>query len=177
MHFVPFCDYFPEIGLEETRCFTILSDEKLPKDMYCLMESYCSNPECDCRRVMFSVVTENSEEPLAIINYGWEKTKFYEKWVGLQGNETFEELKGPVLNSSSHQSELAPYILEVISSEILTDKSFLKRLKKHYKMFKQALSGHGEVKKMENLKRIGRNDPCPCGSGKKYKKCCLKKNS
>ena len=23
--------------------------------------------------------------------------------------------------------------------------------------------------------RIGRNDPCPCGSGKKYKKCCLGK--
>ena len=36
---------------------------------------------------------------------------------------------------------------------------------------------------MENMKRrqcskmskIGRNDPCPCGSGKKYKKCCLNK--
>ncbi len=24
-------------------------------------------------------------------------------------------------------------------------------------------------------KKIGRNAPCPCGSGKKYKKCCLKK--
>ena len=23
--------------------------------------------------------------------------------------------------------------------------------------------------------RVGRNDPCPCGSGKKFKKCCLKK--
>jgi hypothetical protein len=23
--------------------------------------------------------------------------------------------------------------------------------------------------------KIGRNDPCPCGSGKKYKKCCMKK--
>lgn len=23
--------------------------------------------------------------------------------------------------------------------------------------------------------KIGRNDPCPCGSGKKYKKCCLNK--
>jgi hypothetical protein len=23
------------------------------------------------------------------------------------------------------------------------------------------------------LRHIGRNDPCPCGSGKKYKKCCL----
>ncbi len=22
--------------------------------------------------------------------------------------------------------------------------------------------------------RVGRNDPCPCGSGKKYKRCCLK---
>jgi len=23
------------------------------------------------------------------------------------------------------------------------------------------------------IKKIGRNEPCPCGSGKKYKKCCL----
>jgi len=23
--------------------------------------------------------------------------------------------------------------------------------------------------------KLGRNDPCPCGSGKKYKKCCLLK--
>ncbi len=23
-------------------------------------------------------------------------------------------------------------------------------------------------------KKIGRNDPCPCGSGKKYKQCCMK---
>ena len=31
-----------------------------------------------------------------------------------------------------------------------------------------------EKKKKEpvkNDKKIGRNDPCPCGSGKKYKKC------
>ncbi|KAA0563305.1 hypothetical protein F0342_13520 [Bacillus sp. CH30_1T] len=24
-----------------------------------------------------------------------------------------------------------------------------------------------------NDEKVGRNDPCPCGSGKKYKKCCL----
>lgn len=24
--------------------------------------------------------------------------------------------------------------------------------------------------------KIGRNDPCPCGSGKKYKKCCLEQD-
>jgi preprotein translocase subunit SecA len=22
------------------------------------------------------------------------------------------------------------------------------------------------------VEKVGRNDPCPCGSGKKYKKCC-----
>ncbi|NGX53626.1 MAG: hypothetical protein K1000chlam4_00340 [Chlamydiae bacterium] len=26
-------------------------------------------------------------------------------------------------------------------------------------------------------KKIGRNDPCPCGSDKKYKQCCLKKQA
>lgn len=25
----------------------------------------------------------------------------------------------------------------------------------------------------EKNKKVGRNDPCPCGSGKKFKKCCL----
>jgi hypothetical protein len=25
--------------------------------------------------------------------------------------------------------------------------------------------------------KIGRNDPCPCGSGKKYKSCCLLKKA
>ena len=29
-------------------------------------------------------------------------------------------------------------------------------------------------KPTQNGKKVGRNDPCPCGSGKKYKKCCGK---
>lgn len=176
MHFVPFCDYFPEIGLEENRCFTVLNDPNLPKDLYCLMESYCSDPECDCRRVMFSVVTETSQKPLAVINYGWEKLKFYEKWCASGIKEAPEEIKGPALNSFSPQSELAPYILEVVASSILTDKSFIKRLQKHYQMFKRALTRRVKTKQVESSKKIGRNDPCPCGSGKKYKKCCLQKN-
>ena len=27
------------------------------------------------------------------------------------------------------------------------------------------------------MTKIGRNDPCPCGSGKKYKRCCEKKEA
>ena len=38
-----------------------------------------------------------------------------------------------------------------------------------------------EIKKEEKeaepkVAKVGRNDPCPCGSGKKYKKCCMPKN-
>jgi hypothetical protein len=29
-----------------------------------------------------------------------------------------------------------------------------------------------EDSKTQLSKKVGRNDPCPCGSGKKYKKCC-----
>ena len=32
--------------------------------------------------------------------------------------------------------------------------------------------GGGAVRKPATSKKVGRNDPCPCGSGKKYKKCC-----
>ena len=37
----------------------------------------------------------------------------------------------------------------------------------------------GEVKKQpvrNAAKKVGPNDPCPCGSGKKYKKCCMQKD-
>ena len=40
--------------------------------------------------------------------------------------------------------------------------------KKLYREQKQS----GTVRK---AKKIGRNEPCPCGSGKKYKKCCISK--
>ena len=38
-------------------------------------------------------------------------------------------------------------------------------LKKVYKEQKEST-------RIRKEKKIGRNDPCPCGSGKKYKKCC-----
>ena len=35
------------------------------------------------------------------------------------------------------------------------------------------VGGDGTVKKQpRKVQKIGRNDPCPCGSGKKYKQCC-----
>jgi SEC-C motif-containing protein len=33
----------------------------------------------------------------------------------------------------------------------------------------------GPVPFKKEVPKPGRNDPCPCGSGKKYKLCCLQK--
>lgn len=35
--------------------------------------------------------------------------------------------------------------------------------------------GETQPQAVNPLRDVGRNDPCPCGSGKKYKKCCLEK--
>ncbi|MDE6000961.1 MAG: SEC-C domain-containing protein, partial [Clostridia bacterium] len=32
----------------------------------------------------------------------------------------------------------------------------------------------GKMQPKVAAKKVGRNDPCPCGSGKKYKNCCGK---
>jgi preprotein translocase subunit SecA len=41
-----------------------------------------------------------------------------------------------------------------------------------------AIEGAEAKEKLEPIRhrgsRVGRNDPCPCGSGKKYKNCCLR---
>ena len=40
----------------------------------------------------------------------------------------------------------------------------------------KAVEDQNKVKKRQpkRVQKIGRNDPCPCGSGKKYKNCCGK---
>ena len=52
------------------------------------------------------------------------------------------------------------------------EKNFLQKIVEKYELeesFQPLLSIPNSEPK------IGRNDPCPCGSGKKYKKCCLNK--
>lgn len=43
----------------------------------------------------------------------------------------------------------------------------------HQEMLKKELSFHTPSPPLHTPSKTGRNDPCPCGSGKKFKKCCL----
>ncbi|HTD23452.1 MAG TPA: preprotein translocase subunit SecA [Terriglobales bacterium] len=50
------------------------------------------------------------------------------------------------------------------------------RRRKRRELEQARMAGAGDAQPVQQVRRsgekIGRNDPCPCGSGKKYKKCC-----
>ena len=58
----------------------------------------------------------------------------------------------------------ADWLYELPEWDALIDADRRKELYKEQKMSGTVIKGE----------KIGRNDPCPCGSGKKYKKCCGK---
>ena len=56
----------------------------------------------------------------------------------------------------------ADYLYELTEWEAIFTPEKLFEIEKAFKKSKTVIKGE----------KIGRNDPCPCGSGKKYKKCC-----
>ena len=55
-------------------------------------------------------------------------------------------------------------------------RKLLKRHPRLYRLLAHTFNQHPAKKDPSELKTVeepGRNDPCPCGSGEKYKKCCL----
>lgn len=60
----------------------------------------------------------------------------------------------------------ADYLYGLPQWEGILGEDKMKELAKKYKQSKTVVKG----------KKIGRNEPCPCGSGKKYKHCCGRNN-
>jgi preprotein translocase subunit SecA len=54
------------------------------------------------------------------------------------------------------------------------EEAFQRRKKRELDQARMAGSGDQQTVQqvVRGAEKIGRNDPCPCGSGKKYKKCC-----
>ena len=78
-----------------------------------------------------------------------------------------EEIKDSTIPAKAPSGQLDSLINEVAQSEQETP---LER-----QFWEKMAAGKGEQALRElyrQMKKIGPNDPCPCGSGKKYKKCC-----
>jgi len=98
MPMAPFFMKFPEVGARETRSIFAYGHDDLPDGEYGLLELYCDEKDCDCRRVIFNVVEAGKpDKVLATMNYGWESAKFYGKWgrrPGLAGTRKQRAVSG-----------------------------------------------------------------------------------
>ena len=175
MPMVSFSSEFLDAAFDEARSIIAKGRNDIPNGEYIFLDSYCNEPDCDCRRVMINVVSSKApRDILATINYGWEDIEFYKEF--LHGDEEdAEQAAGAALDPLNFQSDLAPAFLKIFK-ETLT-RGYIETLKEHYKMFKQAVKAKQTIRNEAKNRyggKIGRNDPCPCGSNKKYKKCCGK---
>lgn len=137
----------------------------LPLGSYAFLEYYCEDNDCDCRRVLIEIRSQDDpENSLATINYGWESEAFYTEWMHGDA-EAGREIASASLDPLLPQSEWADLFLSYFQEEMITRPDYVDRLMRHYDQVKQALLRPQPV-------RVGRNEPCPCGSGRKFKKCC-----
>ncbi|MDP2792050.1 MAG: YchJ family protein [Rectinemataceae bacterium] len=86
-------------------------------------------------------------------------------WLGLKIHKT---AKGGAGDTTGEVEFSATYVLDGLREEH-------REIAKFEKKDGKWLYSEGEVVPQTVVRegpKVGRNDPCPCGSGKKYKKCC-----
>lgn len=142
MYLTRFADIFREQGLAETRSLTTRGYPGLPDDEWALFDSYCTDPACDCQRVMLGVVrrTQMTRGAIASISYGFDRD---------------DELAGPFLDPLNPQCEYAEALLDVVQKLVLSDPAYVARLESHYQQVKRAAANP----KDPAYTRIRKHDP------------------
>ncbi|MBI5583952.1 MAG: SEC-C domain-containing protein [Deltaproteobacteria bacterium] len=112
---------------------------------------------------------------MAKINYGGKKTK--KSFSGGPWEKTSEEQRRAKLGTEKN-----PARLRVQTEERLQEMAALLKEKGWAYTLELEPGQPEETADLERLlhppqpvtveKKVGRNEPCPCGSGKKYKNCC-----
>lgn len=144
MPFAMFHDLVPDIGMRETRSVNVLSDSEggLPPDDYGLLEMYCNEKGCDCRRVYLSIFTRSTAKLDAHITWGWESPAFYRKSLSMPLTaKDIAQLTGPALAIGQPQSELAPGLLAMVRDLLANDEDYRERIKRHYAMVRAKVDG------------------------------------
>lgn len=118
----PYIEMFPE-GMNECRAVHARGHIELPDDEYGFIELYCTDPKCDCKRVMINVIATTSQKHLATINYGFDPE---------------DDMPGPFLDPLNKQSEYSDIFL-LMFEQFIEEPKYLSRIKDHYKKVKALL--------------------------------------
>lgn len=125
------------------------------------------------------IYISGEEEEVAIID---EWCHGFMQAVGL----SFDSWK-PIIDSDEHRRLITPILLHGTAEgweELAEDPQFsafsheewvamlpaaVREIHQFWIPYRRA---EAQIAKKTSIPKTGRNDPCPCGSGKKYKKCC-----
>jgi len=116
---------------------------------------------------MMRVVDENGDE----IRYAVPSAAGLPKSASPGAAEALQ-LSGPVADAVmvADAAASAPRRMQTSLDDV--EKQFQRRKARELEQARRAGAGQGEaVQQVVRGEKVGRNDPCPCGSGKKYKKC------
>lgn len=91
--------------------------------------------------------------------------RIFEKSINIERGVSFKEVYSDIAEDLGTMGQLGEYIVKY-------SKNPRKRKKSYFEELAERFDAQQPVR-VE--KEPGRNEPCPCGSGKKYKKCCLNK--
>ena len=87
-------------------------------------------------------------------------------------HKNFMEIVNAVLGKNYTLEELLKkYKRRYVSNKIISSTTVLYR-SNAFSNTLGIIEDNENKPQFDTTKKIGRNDPCPCGSGKKYKKCC-----
>lgn len=123
------------------------------------------------------ILAESGKRGEAIAQLEANVAQFPESYVAaLKAGEAYEALKDAVAAEASYRRAITLAEDEDDHEEAINQLAgFLEdagRADEIDKLFENHAWGEGgAVRGMPSLPRVGRNDPCPCGSGQKYKKC------
>ena len=86
--------------------------------------------------------------------------------------ETIEKIKENVARVVLHQSKVTEEQTDTANLAKATEMIKKIMAARNAQAQNQANTSGKSQPVVNSSKKVGRNDPCPCGSGKKYKKCC-----
>jgi SEC-C motif len=181
---LPFDTVFSETAKNDARAYESDGRSGVPKGWYIFRELYCNEPACDCRRVIVHVTSAEKRKVIASVSYAFEDQK-----------PPFDDEPRFFLDPLNPQSRDSDSFLQIFQGLIAKDPTYHEQFERHYKMWKQVVDDethpdHSKVRSSEHddptfraafpsqtpVRRagpkVGPNDPCPCGSGQKFKKCC-----
>jgi hypothetical protein len=178
---VPYCDVQAENSALSSGGGRYTFEFDHQEREYLIEDQYCPNPSCDCQTVhlvFFEVVTQANAQPEI-----WQR---FHGQVSFAGETTVEESFACDMAEADrvlaawwkeHRSALKLFKARYKDIKVIGRRSLEAQTPSSRQVARRSIKltsrkSLSAADRPTGINRVGRNEPCPCGSGKKYKKCC-----